>query len=212
MCAKINQDELRSLVSEIALTQDNQVKRAELNALANASGIFSASIQSLYEAIGNRSYSGFSVPAINIRGISYDTARAAFRAAIKNNVGPFIFEIARSEMSYTLQTPAEYATVIKAAALAEDYRGPVFIQGDHMQVRRSNYTKDAAKEINFLRDLIHQCVEAGFYNIDIDASTLVDIEKSDLLDQQATNGSVTAEFTKFIRDIQPSDVTISVGG
>jgi fructose/tagatose bisphosphate aldolase len=212
MCAKINRDELGLLVKEIALSQDNQVKRAQLNALAAANGIFPASIESLYEAIGKGSYRGFSVPAMNIRGISYDTARAAFRAAIKNNVGPFVFEIARSEMSYTLQTPAEYATVVKAAALAEDYRGPVFIQGDHMQVRRSNYAKDALKEIDFLRDLIHQCVDAGFYNIDIDASTLVDIEKTDLLDQQSTNGSVTAELTKYIRDIQPANVTISIGG
>jgi fructose/tagatose bisphosphate aldolase len=212
MCARINQKELGGLVREIALTQDNREKIAELNALAAAGGIFPASIQLLYEAIGKGAFRGFTVPAMNIRGITYETARAAFRAALKNKVGPFIFEIARSEMAYTLQTPAEYAAVIKAAALAEHYQGPVFIQGDHMQLRRVNYAKDAKKETDFLRDLIRQCVEAGFYNIDIDASTLVDIDKKDLLDQQAVNGAVTAELTKYIRDIQPAKFTISVGG
>ena len=55
-------------------------------------------------------------------------------------------------------------------------------------------------------------MNAGFYNIDIDASTLVDIEKPGLLDQQEVNGRVTAAMTKFIRNIEPEGVTISTGG
>jgi hypothetical protein len=139
-------------------------------------------------------------------------ARAAFRAAMDNNVGPMIFEIARSEMLYTLQTPGEFAAVVLAAALAEGYRGPVFIQGDHMQARRKNFATDPQKELEFLRSLIQQSIEAGFYNIDIDASTLVDIDKPSLLDQQYNNGKITAEMTQFIRSIQPAGVMVSVGG
>ena len=115
-------------------------------------------------------------------------------------------------MSYTLQTPGEYAACILAAALAEGYRGPVFIQGDHMQLRRKNYSTDAKKELDFIKSLIKDSVEAGFYNIDIDASTLVDIDKKDLTEQQAANGSVTAEITNYVRGLQPVGVTISVGG
>jgi fructose/tagatose bisphosphate aldolase len=127
-------------------------------------------------------------------------------------VGAFIFELARSEMSYTLQTPGEYSAVVMAAALAEGFKGPVFIQSDHMQIRHKNYIADPQKELGFIRGLIKDCVEAGFYNIDIDASTLVDIEKSDLLAQQEANGLVTGEITNYIRGIQPKGVTISVGG
>ena len=115
-------------------------------------------------------------------------------------------------MGYTLQSPGEYAACILAAALAEGFKGPVFIQGDHMQMRRSNYTTDPEKEIDFIQALIKESVEAGFYNIDIDASTLVDIEKTDLLDQQEVNGRITAEMTKFIRNIEPNGITVSVGG
>jgi hypothetical protein len=81
-----------------------------------------------------------------------------------------------------------------------------------MQVRRKNFATDPVKELDFVRSLIKQSIEAGIYNIDIDASTLVNIEKADLLDQQAVNGQITAEMTRFIRNIEPKGVTISIGG
>ncbi len=211
MSAQIVAREIETLVRDMVFTEDKG-KQLQIRQMAQANGIFPASIQNLYEAVGKGLHTGFSVPAMNIRGITFDVARAAFRAAMKNRVGAFVFEIARSEMSYTLQTPAEYSAVILAAALAEGYKGPVFIQGDHIQIRQKNYAVDSQKELDFIRGLIKDCIEAGFYNIDIDASTLVDIEKSDLLAQQELNGLVTAEMTKFIRSIQPKGITVSVGG
>jgi fructose/tagatose bisphosphate aldolase len=212
MNTRSNSNPMDSLVKDMVFGLDNATKQKQIRARAAAAGIYPASIQSLYEKIGQGQFSGFTVPAMNLRGISYDMARAAFRAAIKNQVGPFIFEIARSEMGYTLQSPAELAAVVMAAGMVEGYRGPVFIQGDHMQMRRKNFSTDPAKESDFLRGLIKESIEAGFYNIDIDASTLVDIEKPSLLDQQYQNGKVTAELTQFIRTLQPAGVTISVGG
>ncbi len=175
-------------------------------------GVVPASIQGLYEAAGKGLYQGITVPAINIRGITYDTARAVFRAAIKDKVGAFIFEIARSEIGYTLQPPAEYVTSILAAAICEDFKGPVFIQGDHFQVRRKMFREDRDGEISDIKQLIKDAVNAGFYNIDIDASTLVNMEETDLVEQQTMNTQITADMTQFIRDIQPEGVMVSVGG
>src|SRR3989304_5622676 len=47
---------------------------------ASKLGIKSSSIQGLYEAMGKKEYKGFTVPAINIRGLTYDFARAVIRA------------------------------------------------------------------------------------------------------------------------------------
>jgi fructose/tagatose bisphosphate aldolase len=179
--------------------------------MAAGYGIFPASIQALYDAAGRGLYHGITVPAINIRGITYEVARAVFRAARKDAVGAFIFEIARSEIGYTLQSPAEYVACILAAAIREGFRGPVFIQGDHYQVRRKMYREDPENELNDIRELIRESIAAGFYNIDIDASTMVDISKEDLEEQQDKNSRITAEMTRFIRGIQPEGVTISVG-
>ena len=51
-----------------------------------------------------------------------------YRAARRLDVGAVITEIARSEIAYTGQRPAEYVIVMIAAALREGYVGPLFIQ------------------------------------------------------------------------------------
>jgi fructose/tagatose bisphosphate aldolase len=186
--------------------------RRQIRELAESRGVYPASIQGLYEAAGKGAYHNKTVPAINIRGLTYEVARAVFRAALKHEVGAFIFEIARSEIGYTKQRPAEYAACLLAAAIKEGFQGPVFIQGDHFQMNRKRYSAGPEQETAAVKELIREAVSAGFYNIDIDASTLVDIEKESLEQQQEENCRVTAEMTEFIRSIEPEGVTISVGG
>ena len=50
--------------------------------LARIQGILPASIQSLYEAMGRGETEGFTTPALNLRGMAYDMARAAMRATL----------------------------------------------------------------------------------------------------------------------------------
>ena len=179
---------------------------------AAAMGIVSASIQPLYEAMGRKEIGGFTVPAINIRGISYDVAQSVFRAAMKGKVGPVIFEIARSEIDYTKQRPFEYTCAITAAAVKSNWRGPVFLQGDHFQMNAKKFSADADSETQTVKNLIWEAIEAGFYNIDIDTSTLVDLSQPTVKDQQRTNFTLAAELTTMIRDLEPEGMTISVGG
>ena len=184
-----------------------------IRALAAAQGIEPASIHDLYLAMGRGEAGGFTVPAMNIRMATYYTARAAFRAAKQISAGAFIFEIARSEIGYTEQRPHEYAAVVLAAALREAHQGPVFFQGDHVQVNAKKYASpDRANELEALGTLIREELAAGFYNIDIDTSTLVDLSKQTLDEQQAVNYELCANFTKFIREHEPQGVTVSVGG
>ena len=204
-------EQIKALVRDMVFGTDAKTKQAQIREMAYANGLFFASIQNLYDAMGKK-YGGFTVPAVNVRGFTFDFARAVFRSAMKNKVGPFVFEIARSEMGYTKQTPGEFATAIIAGGLAEGYKGPVFIQCDHCQVNSKNYSENPEKETNAIKNLIKEAVDAGFYNIDIDASTMVDMSKTDLLEQQEANGRLTAEFTKYIRSIEPKGITISVGG
>ena len=177
-----------------------------------ASGVRTASIQGLYEAMGGGEVSGFTVPAINIRALTYDTAQAVFRAALASGAGAVIFEIARSEIDYTRQRPAEYACAVTAAALKTGYRGPLFFQGDHFQVGAKKYAKDPGAEIKAVKDLIWEAIDAGFFNIDIDTSTLVDLTQTTVKKQQALNYGLAAEMTTMIRDLEPAGVTVSVGG
>ncbi|MBI4528278.1 MAG: class II fructose-bisphosphate aldolase [Deltaproteobacteria bacterium] len=195
--------------------EDGEIKRTARDAVrrsARALGVHPASILPLYEAIGRGKAYGFTVPAINIRGLTYDMARAAFRAALRNQVGAVIFEIARSEIGYTSQRPAEYSHVIMGAAIKEGFSGPLFIQGDHFQANAKNFAKNPQAEMKSLKDLIQEAIEAEFFNIDIDSSTLVDLSKPTVRAQQQVNCEVAAELTAFLRGFEPEGIAVSVGG
>src|SRR4249920_1676662 len=184
-----------------------------IRSLAAAAGIRPASIHDLYMAMGHGEATGFTVPAINVRAMAYDTARAVVRSAKKLNAGAFIFEIARSEIGYTEQRPHEYVAIVLAAALREGFSGPLFIQGDHVQTNAKKFNSpERDKELDTLRALIKEEIAAGFFNIDIDTSTLVDLSKPTLDEQQEVNVTLAADFAAFIRQHEPSGVTVSVGG
>ena len=189
-----------------------QQHRREIKALAASLGIYPASIQSLYEAAGKGLYQNKTVPAMNLRGLTYQAARAIFRAALKNKVGAFTFEIARSEIGYTKQSPGEYTACVLAAAIKEGFKGPVFIQGDHYQVNAGKYGTEPDKELKAIESLVRESVDAGFLNIDIDASTVVDLKQQTLDKQQEKNYLITANMTKFVRQMEPKGVSVSVGG
>ncbi len=177
-----------------------------------ALGVRPASIHEYYIACGQGDFADRTVPAMNIRFTNYDATRAALRAAQKTNAGAIIFEIARSEMGYTGQPPMEFTTNIIAAAIKEGYFYPVFIQGDHFQVKASKYATDPEGAINEVKDLIKEAIPAGFWNIDIDTSTLVTLDPESLDEQQYDNYTRSAEITELVRAIEPEGVTISLGG
>jgi fructose/tagatose bisphosphate aldolase len=209
--------------------QDNIHKLAELSALGNnlekgaaqyiirraalAFGAIPSSIIGLYLSRGRGEIPlTFSVPAINLRMLAFDSACAVFRVAKEMNAGAFIFEIARSEMGYTDQRPAEYTSSILAAAIAEGYSGPVFIQGDHFQVSAKRYASSPETEVHAVKDLTKEAIAAGFYNIDIDTSTLVDITKPTIPEQQKLNYTLSAMNSAYIRSLQPEGIQVSIGG
>ena len=212
---KLRTNILDQLVLNAAINSSPEVKglcRFILKSVALELGIVTSSIQGLYEARGRGEIKGFTVPALNIRGLPYELCRAIFRTAIKTQAGAFIFELAKSEMGYTFQKPQELSAIILGAAIKEGYQGPVFIQGDHFQVNAKNYAKDKDKEIAGLKTLIKDGIAGGFYNIDIDTSTLVDLSKSTVVEQQRANFEVGVELTKYVRELEPAGITISVGG
>ena len=191
-------------VQKLVMTDNIKEKETlacEIQAQANTKGIFLASIHDVYLARGKGQGKNFTVPAMNLRSLTYYLARAIFRTAKRLNAGAFIFEIAKSEMGYTNQPPIEYSAVVLSAAIKEGYSGPVFVQGDHCQIKATAYVENKAKEVAGLKDLVGDCIAAGFYNIDVDSSTTVDLSRPTLTEQQRDNFEVCAEMTKLIREI-----------
>lgn len=210
--------EIRNMMDGLiydAIFESDDKKRRSLFILikevAKACGAVPSSTQGLYESMGMK-YPGFTVPAINIRGLTYDVAKALFRKSLEMKVGALIFEIARSEIGYTKQRPIEYSTVVLAAAVNEGFEGPVFIQGDHFQLVRRHYLSDPEAEGGYVKGLIAEAIEAEFYNIDIDSSTIVDLDRPTVKEQQRPNFEKTAELAGYIRQLQPPGIEVSIGG
>lgn len=178
---------------------------------AAAVGIVSCSIQDLYMARARGDWSGMTVPAMNLRGWTYEMSRAAFRAAAGLDAALLIFEQSVGEALYAEQPPAEYGAGVLAAALREGWRGPVFLQADHDQIDAKAFRADRTAEIARLERIMREQLAAGFWNIDIDASTIVDLSLPTVPEQQRLNAELTAHFTRFVRALEPAGITVSLG-
>ena len=208
-------DVVRDLAWTAAFAPDGpvvEVARWLIHEAARELGAHSASIHELYLARGRGEVDGFTVPAINIRAQTFDMARVVFETAAAADVGAVILELARSEQTYTYQRPADYAAGVLAGAIAAGWRGPVFIQGDHYQFNAKKYADDPEAVTEEIRRACRLAIDAGYRNIDIDSSTLVDLSKPTLDEQQRENYTRAAEMTALIRSLETDGVTISVGG
>ncbi len=179
---------------------------------SQALGARSASIQELYMARSRGEISGFTVPAMNLRAQTFDMARTIYETARKADVGALLLEIARSEQTYTFQRPMDFATAVYAGAIAAGWVGPVFLQGDHYQFNAKKYAADPEAMTEEIRRACRLAIDAGYRNIDIDSSTLVDLSKPNLDEEQRENYTRAAELTALIRGLEADGVTVSVGG
>jgi fructose/tagatose bisphosphate aldolase len=213
--ARFRSESAADLAWTAAFTSDDPTAAAARWLVWEASqvlGARSASIHELYMARARGEVSGFTVPAINLRVATFDMARTFYETAARADVGTVIFELARSEQTYTYQRPMDYATSVLAGALAAGWSSPVFIQGDHYQFNAKKYAADPEAMTEEIRRACRLALEAGYHNIDIDSSTLVDLSKPTLDAQQRENYTRAAELTALIRELESDGVTVSVGG
>ena len=213
--ARLRADGIRDLAWTAAFTADDATTKVAQWLVAEAAqalGARTASIHELYMARARGEVSGFTVPAINIRAQTFDMARVVFETAQTEDVGAVILELARSEQTYTFQRPIDYSTAVLAGAIAAHWQGPVFLQGDHYQFNAKKYGADPESMTEEIRRACRLAVDASYRNIDIDASTLVDLSLDGEDAQQRTNYERTAELVRLIRTLEVDGVTISVGG
>jgi fructose/tagatose bisphosphate aldolase len=213
--AALRRDGIRDLAWTAAFTQDPATAEGAQWIVWEASqalGARSASIHDLYMARGRGEVSGFTVPAINVRFQTFDMARVAYEQAIELDAAAIILELARSEQTYTYQRPIDYSTSVLAGAIAAGWQGPVFIQGDHYQFNAKKYAADAQAMTEEIERACRLAIDAGYRNIDIDASTLVDLSRPTEKEQQRDNYERTAHLVELIRSLEPDGITISIGG
>ena len=177
--ARLRADGIRDLAWTAAFGEDPATVEAAqwiVWEAAQALGARSASIHELYMArargeVSRLHRAGDQHPRPDVR----HGPRSRSRRRRPIDVGAVILELARSEQTYTFQRPIDYSTAVLAGAIAADWQGPVFIQGDHYQFNAKKYATDPEAMTEEIRRACRLAVDAGYRNIDIDASTLVDL-------------------------------------
>lgn len=149
-------------------------------------GVRPAGINPVYEALANEAIAPLTVPAFNVRGLTYDTARAIFRRALASDTFALMFELAPSEARTGNQSFLEYAALVCAAAAREGHRGPVFLQGDHFALEEDS---DVAR--TELVELGAGVLRAGYRQIDLDVAALT-AEGATAEERQVPNARNTA--------------------
>ncbi|HYE35528.1 hypothetical protein [Methylocaldum sp.] len=173
--------------------------------------IYPTSIQGVHEAAVRGAAPAFTTPALSLHALNYDVARACFRAARETAAGTFIFGYTDEVAGYGFQPPAEYATCILAAAIREGHQRAVFLQSDHIRIGRASYQVSRDDEIGQLKDCLEEAITAGFFNIDIDTSSLADFSRPSFVEQQQPSSRECAELVAFVREIEPEELSINIG-
>jgi fructose/tagatose bisphosphate aldolase len=177
----------------------------EIIALTRKMGVYPAAIGAVYHALGSCELPPMTIPAFNIRGLTYALSRVVWKKALESEAGPIIFELAPSESWAGEQSYAEYAAMILAAACREGYRGPVFLQGDHFAIESREVVPaviERAKEV----------IACGFYQIDIDGSHLLIPNPENINAFHEPNAEVTAQIIATLRQHQPAGISLVLGG
>jgi hypothetical protein len=86
------------------------------------------------------------------------------------------------------------------------------VQGDHYQFNAGKYAADPSGTTETIKKATRDAIGVGYGNIDIDSSTLVDLSLASVDEQQRTNYERAAEISAVIREVEPADMPISVGG
>ena len=138
------------------------------------------------------------VMAANIR--VQRSARGIMEAA-KELDAVLLFEIAKSEVGYTAQTPADFYQNIVQTAEEIDFNTPYAIHGDHITIKDT--TPEAYKGGE---DLIKAELAAGFTSYAIDASHNFNINATDVKEQLKDNIEITKKLAKLI----PNEYSLEV--
>lgn len=199
-------------------TAVRETARWVIHAAAHYMGVLPSSLQSLYLARGRGEYLSKTVPLVSLSGVTYDMARAFFRAMKTTGCATCLFEL--NLQSFTApdqcdQSPLEFSSCVLAAAIRESFHGPVFLQLGGLSYHNDRFYKNPSTENQQLRQLLRTAVQSGIYNLSIDASTLIEPSGStgdtNWVQRQRRNFEQIAALTVALRDFEPHEIAVGLG-
>ena len=174
--------------------------------------IYFSSLQLVYKAQANHEFSPhFKIPAIDITEDSIPVLRQLFNTMNREKTKFLSLIINPKEMDQNGYFP--YILKILVAAILEDYYGPIFLQTDSIFFDPLSFENNRDILIDQLKTITQNAIKSGIYNLNIDASELVDQEKSVISEKMLMNLKMVAMATNlWVRNFQPKGIIVSVSG
>ncbi len=178
-------------------------------------GIYFSSLQKINISQGTQdAFPKICVPVFDISDLTLKQILELTRVfqnknAQKNSLAAFSVDFAGLEEVDLLIQLSRFASAI----LQHEYRGPLFIQADHLKFDGSRFENDREKLLEELKSKTKNAIRLGIFNINYDASELVDMEAFRISEKMLMNLKMVAMATNlWVRFFQPSGVVVSVSG
>jgi len=177
---------------------------------AHQSGIYPSSPQKLYKAKGDGSIKhSFLNPVIDCTQDSLEHIQQIFKA--QNTLG---FHLGCLGMKIDNGVIDHYSVITKiiSAAILESYTSPIFLQAGNIKFDFKRFNEGRDHLMDEIREKVKSLINAGIYNLTLDASELIEENRSDPLEKLLMNLKMVAMATNlWVRKYEPRGLTVAVG-
>ena len=216
-----NTEKFLQKISRLLEKPDGQVKDNIrhlfyiLSSICWMQGVYFSSLQkinksqSIQTALSNLCIPVFDISEIALKQLHELTKAFQYESAKKNSLAGFSLDFSTlGEVDLLLQLSR-----VALVALLHKYHGPLFIQANHLKFDGSRFEDDREKLLEELKSKTKQAIHLGIFNINYDASQLVDMEASRITEKMLMNLKMVAMATNlWVRNFQPNGVVVSVSG
>lgn len=178
-------------------------------------GIYFSSLQKMNQSQGNQSaFSKICIPVFDISELTFEQLQELTKAihgesSKKNSLAAFCIDFA---LDGEVDLPVQLSR-ITAVALLHGYQGPLFLQADQLKFDALRFENDRENLLDELKSKTKQAIRFGIFNINYDASQLVDEEASRISEKMLMNLKMVALGTNlWVRNFQPNGMVVSVSG
>ena len=174
--------------------------------------IFPSSLQKIYKAQARHEISPqIKILSLDITEDSLANLRILFNSMNHEETKLLSLSINPKQMDQTWFF--SYITKILAAAILEDYSGPIFLQTDSIYFDPLSFENDRDNLLDRLKKITQNAIKSGIYNLNLDASELIDLDQSVTSEKMLMNLKMVAMVTNlWVRNYQPNGITVSVSG
>jgi hypothetical protein len=205
--------------TQLLLEKPDQKVKENLNdllsilyAVAWNQKIYTSSLQQINKLqVSKEPFSYLSIPVIDVSNFKIQDFKNIFEGYVKEQkyLVSFGFDFSRLDLYELLLQISR----MLSAALNHKFEGPIFLQANALRFDADAFENDREALLENLKKKTRNAIQLGFYNINYDASDLINNKSNRISEKMLMNLKMVAMATNlWVRNFQPIGITVSVSG